>query len=168
MDFVDTSHDAPSLFGDESGLARPLHDNFYGGGRRAPDFGPRQTEYDSPHPDAERLGEAFWGADDGVYAGRWRYRGFWFDVDRAQTERTLRGLVYNGSKNSRSFCTRKCVEEGYKAAAIEESSCYGGSRIGRQAVEVAPTSCMVRCPGDEGQFCGGGTRLSVFVQDVLI
>lgn len=169
VDFVDASHDAPSLFGDESGLARLFHDNFYGRGQFAPDFGyPRQTEHDNPHPNVGRLGEALLGADDGVYAGGMRYKGCWSDVDRAQTERTLPELVYDGPENSRSFCTRKCVEDGYKVAAVGGSSCYCGSMVGRQAVEVPPSSCTARCPGDGGQVCGGDTRLSVFSQDILV
>ncbi|KAH7040965.1 uncharacterized protein B0I36DRAFT_344618 [Microdochium trichocladiopsis] len=169
VDFVDASHDAPALFADESGLARLFHDNFYGRGQYAPDYGhPRQMGFDDPRPDGGRLGEPLLGADEGVYAGQMKHRGCWSDVDRAQTERTLSELVYDGPENTRAFCTATCAESWFKIAAVSGSRCYCGNQLDRQAVEVPPSSCTTKCPGDAAQVCGGDTRLNVFGQDAFV
>lgn len=74
VDYVPTDHNAIALFASQPGLTRLFYDNWAGQNGRAFDMGyPRQTNYDSPHPNPAREGEPLLHADARGYAGGMRY-----------------------------------------------------------------------------------------------
>ena len=163
VDFVDSGHDAPTMFRAEAGQARLFFDNWAGDGRRAYDFGyPRRTSYDSPHPDPAHADDGLVHEDLGRYAGQMTSQGCFSDVDQAQSVSSLPHRVYVGNLNSRVYCTDRCNADGYRIAGVSDQNCYCGDDLGPEAAEVVSTSCENKCPGDNSQICGGPNRLSVF------
>ncbi len=164
LDIVDSTHDAPTMFGSLAGQARLFKDNWAGDGARAYDFGyPRWSAWDDPRPDPAHAGEPLIHAgDDGeAYAGGMTDRGCFSDVDKAQSAGSLPSRLYVGTANSRSYCSDVCVRAGYRIAGMSGNYCYCGNALGSQAAPVVSTSCEGVCPGNSSQLCGGASRLTI-------
>lgn len=163
VDIVVSRHDAPTMFKDASGLSRLFHDNWFGAGRRAYDYGyPRHASFDDPYPDPAHAGEALIHADSTVYPGGKTSRGCYSDVDAAQSVGSLPVIGYVGNLNSRTYCSQICTDRGYTIAGVSWTNCYCGNQLGSQTRPVVTTSCEGPCPANSAAICGGPNRLSIF------
>ncbi|KAI5359257.1 Putative carbohydrate-binding WSC, alpha/Beta hydrolase [Septoria linicola] len=162
VDLINVSHDNGQMFNSPAGQARLFHDNFYGDGSRAYDFGyPRAQAGDDPFPDPAQEGTS--GVTINGNWNGWTYQGCWTD-QQPKTAAALETLLYDNAGNSIEGCTSGCQGAGWAIAGLQNGSqCFCGNALrGESAVAVVDSTCRLACPGNGAEMCGGASRLSVF------
>lgn len=86
------------------------------------------------------------------------YRGCYAD---AVSSRTLKDLYFNGEDMTTTKCASLCKGSTYFGTEYG-GECYCGKVFPQRAVEVSASECGLPCKGDKTQFCGAGSRLSVY------
>lgn len=78
--------------------------------------------------------------------------------------RALKESSYAESKNMTvENCVAYCGGKGFKLAGTEYSSeCFCGNTIVNGGSLASEWECSMRCSGDQGTWCGGSSRLSVY------
>lgn len=163
VDLIDVSHDNGQMFGSAAGQARLFTDNFYGNGNKSYDFGyPREQSNDDPYPNPSLVNTPP-TTDKKTYAGNFTYQGCWSN-QYPETAQALPTLLYANNSNTRELCTSACVGSGFSIAGIQNTTqCFCGDSLNSQsAVLVVDSSCLLNCPGNSREICGGNARLSLF------
>ncbi|KAI4280101.1 MAG: hypothetical protein L6R38_004714 [Xanthoria sp. 2 TBL-2021] len=66
-------------------------------------------------------------------------------------------------------CLSTCKSQNFPLAATEYGSeCYCGAVLGNGTASVPDTECSTRCAGDSADFCGGRSRLNLYVASDLM
>ncbi|KAF2233729.1 WSC-domain-containing protein [Viridothelium virens] len=163
VDYIPVTHDNGQMFGSSAGLARLFTDNFYGDGNKSYDFGyPRQQSGDDPYPNPSLVNTPP-VTDTSTYAGNLTYQGCWSN-QYPETAQALPTILYDNSSNTRQLCTSACVGAGFTIAGVQNTTqCLCGDTLNSQsAVLTVDSQCLLDCPGNSSEFCGGNARLSLF------
>lgn len=84
----------------------------------------------------------------------------------AGTKRTLPDYSSSDAKMTVEMCANTCFSKGFDWAGTEYANeCYCGRAGISNGATVAPggdTDCAMRCAGDKAEFCGAGSRLTVY------
>ena len=94
------------------------------------------------------------------------FRGCYSDVG----PRALNGFSVSSANMTQETCVDACSTRGYKYAGAEYASqCFCGDSInasndGKGGVKVGDGECNMLCAGDKGEWCGAGSRLSVWMR----
>ncbi|KAI4226415.1 MAG: hypothetical protein L6R36_003173 [Xanthoria steineri] len=66
-------------------------------------------------------------------------------------------------------CLSTCKSQNFPLAATEYGSeCYCGAVLGNGTASAPDTECSTRCAGDSADFCGGRSRLNLYVASDLM
>ncbi|KAL2271185.1 hypothetical protein VTJ83DRAFT_556 [Remersonia thermophila] len=89
----------------------------------------------------------------------WTYQGCW--IDGAQG-RILPHQVPDPVGNTPAVCASICKDLGYSVSGTEYSvQCFCGNAIHNGGAPTSEADCSMSCPGNAGEKCGAGDRLSI-------
>lgn len=81
--------------------------------------------------------------------------------------RTLSGPASAGDAMTVDQCASKCA--GYQYFGVEYSrECYCGNSIGNTVAPGGEPECNYVCAGNNGQFCGGSSRINIYNNTVAL
>ena len=79
--------------------------------------------------------------------------------------RTLDKYSFSSANMTQEMCVGGCAAKGYTVAGAEYASqCFCGDGINASGTKVANGECGMLCAGDKGEYCGAGSRLSVWMK----
>lgn len=160
VDLINVTHDNGQMYNSEAGQSRIFHDNWDGAGGRAYDYGyPRVQAGDDPYPNPALVNTPGF-SNPNVYAGGKTYYGCWTD---GPNHLTLDTLLSDAATTTIESCTQGCTDGGYALAGLENGSqCYCGNATRNYAAAVVDMSCRTPCSGNDQEYCGGLSRISLF------
>ncbi|CAE6440782.1 unnamed protein product [Rhizoctonia solani] len=81
-----------------------------------------------------------------------------------QSTRVLNGYTYKDNSMTPGNCITACAQRNFTLAGVENGNeCYCGSTI-IQAYPTKDSDCRTACAGDGSQYCGGTSRLMVYIK----
>ena len=87
-------------------------------------------------------------------------------TDAGGNRRTLANYSFSDAKMTAELCAATCFSKGFSWAGTEYANeCYCGSSGISNGATVAPggdSDCSMRCAGDKTEWCGAGSRLTVY------
>ncbi|KUJ19894.1 WSC-domain-containing protein [Mollisia scopiformis] len=94
-------------------------------------------------------------------AGGWQYAGCYSD---SATARVLVGKTSAGSTISLDTCATFC--SAYSFFGVEYADeCYCSNTLATSSVLHADTDCSMNCAANQSEFCGAGSRLSLYYKN---
>jgi hypothetical protein len=90
----------------------------------------------------------------------WNYTGCWTDNTNG---RALGSSTTASSTMTIEMCTSYCGGKGYTMAGVEYGQeCWCASSWTASSTQAADSDCSFNCPGNKGEYCGAGNRLTVY------
>ncbi|KAJ1306840.1 hypothetical protein OPQ81_007825 [Rhizoctonia solani] len=81
-----------------------------------------------------------------------------------QNARVLSGYTYKDNSMTPGNCITACAQRNFTLAGVENGNeCYCGSIV-NQAYPTKESDCRTACSGDGSQYCGGTSRLMVYIK----
>lgn len=90
----------------------------------------------------------------------------WMKCQTEVSGRALRGPSTADDKMTTEMCAKFCKAYEYFGTEYGRE-CFCGNELQQASKEAPATECKMACGGDEGEFCGGDNRLSVYKKKVV-
>ncbi|KAF8476774.1 WSC domain-containing protein [Kalaharituber pfeilii] len=98
-----------------------------------------------------------------VLGGQWLWEGCFTEV----AGRAVAGYGFSNSTSMTvEMCVKGCGERGWTVAGLEYArECWCGNEVKKESVLVVEKECNMLCTGNVTEFCGGRSRVGVYMKN---